>query len=399
MGALVNARRGGRSSPLLIGAFITCIIFLGFNYWLSNSRNKELQTKLYELEAEVRRASVERGAVELKKNEFQEELRRQNKLIGHIEAQHNNKLGEATAAWRQEKTKGRRMYSEILENLLFNISSSTKTIQSMKSQFITLLENLDKLQKESQDCQRNISTLDKKLSNDLTQCKSRLMALEEECMAKVVAPRPEAAEAVKKAPPPQDRLQASPGLTKSKMIKGAQQGLVEKTDRQIDVQVSKQTKPNPTELDTNHIADQDASQSEKGTITYDKPAPARPEDKAKDRTPQEDVVGVELEKNGPKTNDTETNKLQVLDTHTVDLTSDDVENGRMNEEDEGEYNEVEPGAGRRDTDAQLPGNTGEEPGHLEQEMEEMLADYDGNDDNEGEFEADKQAALFEVTDG
>lgn len=61
------------------------------------------QTKLYELQAKVRQTSVERGAVEQKKNEFQEELRRQNELIGRIEAQHSSKLEVATAAWRQEK--------------------------------------------------------------------------------------------------------------------------------------------------------------------------------------------------------------------------------------------------------------------------------------------------------
>lgn len=32
-------------------------------------------------------------------------------------------------------------------------------------------------------------------------------------------------------------------------------------------------------------------------------------------------------------------------------------------------------------------------------MEEMLANYDGNDDNEGELEADKQAELSEVANG
>lgn len=43
MGGLGNGRRGGRSPPLLIGALIACILVLGFNYWVSNSRNLELQ--------------------------------------------------------------------------------------------------------------------------------------------------------------------------------------------------------------------------------------------------------------------------------------------------------------------------------------------------------------------
>lgn len=43
MGGLGNGRRGGRSPPLMIGALIACILVLGFNYWVSSSRNLDLQ--------------------------------------------------------------------------------------------------------------------------------------------------------------------------------------------------------------------------------------------------------------------------------------------------------------------------------------------------------------------
>jgi len=33
---------------------------------------------------------------------------------------------------------------------------------------------------------------------------------------------------------------------------------------------------------------------------------------------------------------------------------------------------------------------------IDKDMEEELADYNGDDDNEGEFEADKQAALAQI---
>lgn len=33
---------------------------------------------------------------------------------------------------------------------------------------------------------------------------------------------------------------------------------------------------------------------------------------------------------------------------------------------------------------------------IDKDMEEELADYNGDDDNEGEFEADKQAALAQT---
>ena len=47
MGALVNGRRGGRSPSLLMAALIACVLLLGFNYWVSNSRNVELQVCVY----------------------------------------------------------------------------------------------------------------------------------------------------------------------------------------------------------------------------------------------------------------------------------------------------------------------------------------------------------------
>lgn len=46
MGALVNVRRGGRSPPLLMVALVACILLFGFNYWVSSSRNVELQVSL-----------------------------------------------------------------------------------------------------------------------------------------------------------------------------------------------------------------------------------------------------------------------------------------------------------------------------------------------------------------
>ncbi|KPP79495.1 hypothetical protein Z043_100924 [Scleropages formosus] len=155
MGALGNSRRGGRTPPLLIGALIACIIVLGFNYWVSNSRNAELQTKLYELEGIVRRAVAERGAVEKKKNEFQDELRRQGEQITRIENQHSSQLEEARATWKEEK-----------EKLLLNISSSTKTILTIKGQFNELSENLEKIQKKLQDCEKTDSSLKKRITEE-----------------------------------------------------------------------------------------------------------------------------------------------------------------------------------------------------------------------------------------
>eukprot|EP00064_Thunnus_orientalis_P002001 superscaffoldBa00000139_g2006 len=103
MGGLGNGRRGGRSPPLMIGALIACILVLGFNYWVSSSRNLELQTKLYELEGQVRRGAAERGVAEMKKNEFQDEIQRQKEQISHIESLYKRQLEGAQNTCSQEK--------------------------------------------------------------------------------------------------------------------------------------------------------------------------------------------------------------------------------------------------------------------------------------------------------
>uniref|UniRef100_A0A3Q1EWX7 Golgi membrane protein 1 n=1 Tax=Acanthochromis polyacanthus TaxID=80966 RepID=A0A3Q1EWX7_9TELE len=121
MGGLGNGRRGGRSPPLMIAALIACILVLGFNYWVSSSRNLELQTKLYELEGQVRRGAAERGAVELKKNEFQGEIQRQKEQINHIENVYKRQLEGAQSTCIQDKVpsnttgslNGHRMHVEL----------------------------------------------------------------------------------------------------------------------------------------------------------------------------------------------------------------------------------------------------------------------------------------------
>uniref|UniRef100_A0A8C6T4F6 Golgi membrane protein 1 n=1 Tax=Neogobius melanostomus TaxID=47308 RepID=A0A8C6T4F6_9GOBI len=103
MGGLGNGRRGGRSPPLLIAALIACILVLGFNYWVSSSRNLDLQTKLYEMEGQVRRGAAERGVAEMKKAEFQEEIQRQKEQISRIENIYKRQLEGVQSTCSQEK--------------------------------------------------------------------------------------------------------------------------------------------------------------------------------------------------------------------------------------------------------------------------------------------------------
>ncbi|KAM7392061.1 hypothetical protein PAMP_022702 [Pampus punctatissimus] len=176
MGGLGNGRRGVRSPPLMIGALIACILVLGFNYWVSSSRNLELQTKLYELEGQVRRGVAERGVAEMKKNEFQDEIQRQKEQISHIENLYKRQLEGAQNTCSQEKG-----------TLKQNISSSTKTIQELKGQLNQLSDDLGKLQKELQSCQGNINTLNNKLTYDMTRCHSQVLSQKDLCDERVAA--------------------------------------------------------------------------------------------------------------------------------------------------------------------------------------------------------------------
>lgn len=54
-----------------------------------------LQTKLYELEGQVRRGAAERGDAELKKTEFQEEIQKLKEQIIHIESFYKSQMEAA----------------------------------------------------------------------------------------------------------------------------------------------------------------------------------------------------------------------------------------------------------------------------------------------------------------
>lgn len=55
------------------------------------------------MESKVRRAAAERGAVELKKNEFQGELEKQREQIDKIQSLHSFQMENANRAHQEEK--------------------------------------------------------------------------------------------------------------------------------------------------------------------------------------------------------------------------------------------------------------------------------------------------------
>ncbi|XP_019466094.1 Golgi membrane protein 1 [Meleagris gallopavo] len=74
-----------------------------------------------ELEGKVRRAAAERGAVELKKNEFQGELQKQREQIDKIQSLHSFQMENANRVHWEEKAV-----------LINNITTNERLIQSLQ---------------------------------------------------------------------------------------------------------------------------------------------------------------------------------------------------------------------------------------------------------------------------
>ncbi|KAF5907313.1 ATP-dependent RNA helicase DDX51, partial [Clarias magur] len=141
-----------------------------------NELGRVIKTKLLELEEVVQRAAADKAREQIGRSEAEEQIRRQTEQLALLEGAHQRRQQSAQSIWKQEK-----------ESLLLNISSTAKTVQEMKNQMQSLRENLSKVQKELQLCKNNMNTLNKKLTYDMTQCNTQILAQKEECNEKVAA--------------------------------------------------------------------------------------------------------------------------------------------------------------------------------------------------------------------
>ncbi|XP_026638743.1 Golgi membrane protein 1 isoform X2 [Microtus ochrogaster] len=170
MMGLGNGRRSMKSPPLIMAALVACVIVLGFNYWLASSRSMELQTRVVELEGRVRRAAAERGAVELKKNEFQGELQKQREQLDRIQSSHSFQMENVHRLHQDEKA-----------ILVSNITTGEKLIRDLKAQLKALQSSYGRLQQDIFQFQRNQTSLEKKFSYDLSQCINQMKEVKEQC--------------------------------------------------------------------------------------------------------------------------------------------------------------------------------------------------------------------------
>ncbi|XP_058721043.1 Golgi membrane protein 1 [Poecile atricapillus] len=174
MAGLGNSCRGMKSPPLLMAALVACLIVLGFNYWIASSRSMDLQGRVLDLEAKVRRAAAERGAVEQKKNEFQGELEKQRQQIDKIQSLHSFQMENANRVHQEEKA--------VLMN---NITVNDRLIQSLREHLKELQMEYGKLQLDVYWFQKNQTNLQKKFSYDLSQCINQMKELKEQCEERI----------------------------------------------------------------------------------------------------------------------------------------------------------------------------------------------------------------------
>ncbi|XP_037114143.1 Golgi membrane protein 1 isoform X1 [Syngnathus acus] len=374
MGGLVNGRRGGRAPPLMIGALVACILLLGFNYWVSSSRNLELQTKLYELESKVRRGAVERGADEVKKYEFQKEIDRQKDEIDLIENRYKKQLEGLQNTCSQEKV-----------TLQQNISTSTKILQELKGQLIQMNDDLGKLQKELQACQSNVKTLNDKLTYDMTHCNSQILTQKELCDERVAAAK----------------LEAEKKMAKLDLSDVTQQDTkAEKYGAKVEAAAANVSLKGSSDLShSSNLTMTKASvllSSYANKIFQEKGAAVGMEDGTKEAIKITDVdLLAQTRKSSLTRNQTRVDGAAAQT--QVNMGMDQVLNGRgkvdmiaTEEELNGEnYDHDDKQALGGRLDKQQP----KRDAAIDKVMEDELADYNGDDDNEGEFETDKQAEL------
>ncbi|XP_068594439.1 Golgi membrane protein 1 [Brachionichthys hirsutus] len=402
MGGLGNGRRGGRSPPLMIGALIACILLLGFNYWVSSSRNLELQTKLYELEGQVRRGAAERGVAEIKKNEFQEEIQRQKLQMTRLESLYKRQLDGAQNLCSQEKG-----------TMQKNVSSSSKTIEELKGQLNQLNDDVGRLQKELQGCQGNIKTLNDKLTFDMTHCNSQVLTQKKLCDERVAAAKLEAQKNAEKPEASSHENTIEGAIKEGENVGTVTSAVKTSTDVILTPGLSQPEEEGQPELLTNDITVEKGPNAPVDLPPVKKPSKKEPPPVTSVVALKQDILQLSedavAKKEGEadvskrlENNLTEDEGMELMDTHEEGAQMEDPavdgmltgqakadEHQKLQEPDEYEGDERVVGGGDlvKQEQKKQPENT---------DLEQELANYNGDDENEGEFEADKQAELAEI---
>ncbi|XP_078531917.1 Golgi membrane protein 1 isoform X1 [Lissotriton helveticus] len=164
---LGNGRRGMKSPPLLVAVLLACVLVLGINYWISSSRSIELQSRVMELEGRMRRAAAERGAVEIKKSEFEEKLAKQKGQIEEIHNLHMTQLESFNVRCTNEKA-----------ILIKNLTHKDQLLSKLQGDYRELARENDLLQQQMKGIRESLS---RKLNYELEQCASKMKEISDQC--------------------------------------------------------------------------------------------------------------------------------------------------------------------------------------------------------------------------
>uniref|UniRef100_A0A8C3WE61 Golgi membrane protein 1 n=1 Tax=Catagonus wagneri TaxID=51154 RepID=A0A8C3WE61_9CETA len=351
MMGLGNGRRSMKSPPLVLAALVACVIVLGFNYWIASSRSADLQTRIVELEGRVRRAAVERGAVEMKKNEFQGELEKQREQLDKIQSSHNFQMESVNKLYQDEKA--------VLVN---NITTSERLIRTLQEQLKALERSHGRLQQEVFQFQKNQTNLERKFSYDLNQCISQMKEVKEQC---------------------EERIEE---VTKKGHEAAASRDLNEQKDQSLQLRAPNEPQPAPQEAE---LPQAGASQARGNTPAHGEP-----------RTPAPSAEAALDSKRQGEQEDTEETRGAGEEEEEEQAAA----AARHVGGDPGEAGGTPPLASREEQDAAGPerdplgGGGGkdaaQEADEEGREPRRLGADDDYNaEENEAESETDKQAAL------
>ncbi|XP_026126327.1 Golgi membrane protein 1 isoform X2 [Carassius auratus] len=386
MGALGNSRRGGRSPPLLVAALVACVLLLGFNYWVSNSRNVELQSRLLEMESRMRQLAADRDREQESKLKAVDEKRRQDDQLELMQETHQRQQENALNSWKHER-----------ENLKLNISSGAKTVQEMKNRMKSLMEDVNKMQSELKSCQSNMDTISKKATSETTQCNKQIEAMKEECNANIAAGKLEKHKASEKVAPQNadgsmQKVKAKSDVpaTDHSDKKGEE---IPKGKPDVDSKSKKDAHIQTNEL----VVEKDENDA---VVLQDSPIPtSKPTKKNETRNKPANEEGPEAEVDvkAPAAKDA---------AGILDPKEDDMEIGEENEEGAKIEDRKEEDAAIGKEDAIMYDNEGEIEKQLSrikdenlgagQDLEDDVANYNGDDDNQPEPEDEKQEELAEM---
>nr|XP_034956049.1 Golgi membrane protein 1 [Zootoca vivipara]XP_034956050.1 Golgi membrane protein 1 [Zootoca vivipara] len=388
MVGLGNSRRGMKSPPLLVAALVACIIVLGFNYWIASSRSIDLQNRIMELEGRVRRVAVERGAVEIKKNEFQGELQKQREQIDRIQSLHNFQMENTNKIHMDEKAM-----------LMNNITTNERLIQNLKENLRGLQKECGRLQLDIYRFKKNQTNLQKKITFDMSQCISQMKELKEQCEERIEAACKKGSEI------PEDMKNSSKILERNDQVnieeptEFQQQDLTKQgnelqgkhytSDDSLKLEISKPTPPiikNVAELDYRR---------EKGTAFAVNKNEPKEEELSVDQDPQQIVAKLNADNKGlPSEPGKEQNPYEVEAEKQAEelaeaMRHQDANHGKADDEEVEREHLLNDELQQDEQETRKTGEFG-----IKKVNQDNIVDYN-LEMNEAESETDKQAALVD----